>query len=1464
MALPSHLRAFDDTRTAREWLHTGAVEALQKRFPIEDQDYKLELQDVRIDGPTRFGLARQKQALLKDEQLRVPIKGRWRLSHKPTGQVLDEREDTVLHLPYLTDRGTMIYRGNEYSSVSQSRLKAGVYSRRKKSGEIESFFNIKPGTGRSFRLWLEPQTGVFKVKVGQSNIPLYPMLSALGVKDKDLLKTWGPDILIANQKARAAQAIDKLYTRFTGKAPTAEITEQARRTALAEALAKAEVDPTVISRTLGVEGDGRITPDILTRSTQKLLHISRGEDKPDDRDAPMFSRVLSVEDFIKERIENDAGRAARTLLWKARRDRSLKRVGVGALNSYSNGYLLGSRLTMPLEETNPLSLLEQLNRVTKLGAGGISDAESITDEARNVNIGQLGFIDPVTGPEDIKIGIDTRLAYKTFKGRDQQMYGEFKDARSGELSYLRPEDLDGKVVAFPGQMAEKGTTATASIDGEIRDVPKNKVDLEVPSMAHMLSSHVNLNPMPTSVQPARQFYGAKFWSQYLPQVNGEAPLVDTAMPDSDSTFTQHFGKRVGTLTAERPSTVVRVTKDKVVMRDVDGEKVEVDLVQDFPFNRISGVSYRSAVKAGDAIEAGDVVARSNFVDDDNALTLGRNLSVAVIPFRGNSYEDGIVISEDAAKKLTTGRLYGFDAEAKHGVSLGKNKYASLFPDRFSQKQLEKLDENGIVKPGTVLQRGDPIILSVGPKLLTAEDIQLGRLHKALRQAHTDKATTWDHDYEGVVTDAVRTRSGAKVNAKADVPVQPGDKLSPRWGLKGVVAKIIPMDKMPRHAGTNEPYDLLLNPMTILSRVAAGALVEMQLGKLAKLRGKGFKLPQQPPEEGWSAWALRQLEEAGVDEKDQIFDPDLGRALNKPVATGNMYWMAFHHLSEKKLSDRGSSGLGYTQDEQPARGGAANQQAKKMSQMDSMQLLAHGATAVVRDSQVIRGAKNEEYWKALKLGRPLPKPDVPFVYNKFLNLLNASGINIEQKGDTLKLLPMMDSDIEQLSHGAIKTSAMVDDKMEPIKGGLFDPGKTGGAMGKFWSHIDLAEPMPNPVFEEPIRRLLGLRKQDFTEILAGRKDLGGKTGGQALSAALEALDIDAQLAQHTRNIKKYRGANRDNSVKILGYLDAAKKQGIHPSKWMLHKLPVLPPVFRPVSRLGDITIEADLNELYRDTIEVNNAISTLRRDLPESALQDEKDALYRSIKAVTGLGDPITPEGKSRRLKGALRNVFGDSPKSGLFQNRVLSKPVDLVGRAVVTPDPSLDMDTVGLPEDAAWDLYKDFVVRRLVRQNIPSHRALQMIEDREAPAKSALRNEMQSRPVIVDRAPTWHKFNLMAFRPHLVEGKTMHVSPLITKGFNMDFDGDAVNFHVPASDDAVSQAYERMMPSKNLFSLTDLKSPRHTPQQEMALGLYLLTRKQTSKDVKTYATVAQARRAYKAGEIDANDPIDILELEDAR
>jgi DNA-directed RNA polymerase subunit beta' len=183
------------------------------------------------------------------------------------------------------------------------------------------------------------------------------------------------------------------------------------------------------------------------------------------------------------------------------------------------------------------------------------------------------------------------------------------------------------------------------------------------------------------------------------------------------------------------------------------------------------------------------------------------------------------------------------------------------------------------------------------------------------------------------------------------------------------------------------------------------------------------------------------------------------------------------------------------------------------------------------------------------------------------------------------------------------------------------------------------------------------------------------------------------------------------------------------------------------------------------------------------------------------------------------------------------------------------MDSIGIPEDTAWTLYKDFVTRRLVRRGYPALRAAELIDQQAPVAKEMLQQEMQSRPVLVDRAPTWHKFNLLAFYPHVVDEDVVRVSPLVTKGFTMDFDGDQANFHVPVSDKAVTQAKAKMLPSKNLFSLTDLKSIRHAPSMEMTLGLYQLTDAPTDKKPQVFETVKDAKRAYEAGKIGINDPI---------
>ena len=160
--------------------------------------------------------------------------------------------------------------------------------------------------------------------------------------------------------------------------------------------------------------------------------------------------------------------------------------------------------------------------------------------------------------------------------------------------------------------------------------------------------------------------------------------------------------------------------------------------------------------------------------------------------------------------------------------------------------------------------------------------------------------------------------------------------------------------------------------------------------------------------------------------------------------------------------------------------------------------------------------------------------------------------------------------------------------------------------------------------------------------------------------------------------------------------------------MISKVPVLPPKFRPASKLGDVIMVSDINDLYKEVIENAKNFEELHKDLPDSATTNERLNLYRSVKAAYGLGESITPEGQAKGLKGAIRQVIGSSPKFGMFQRKVISKTVDTVSRNAVTPDPNLDMDQVGIPENSAWEMYKPFVMRALVRRGYPPVTAIQM------------------------------------------------------------------------------------------------------------------------------------------------------------
>jgi DNA-directed RNA polymerase subunit beta' len=186
------------------------------------------------------------------------------------------------------------------------------------------------------------------------------------------------------------------------------------------------------------------------------------------------------------------------------------------------------------------------------------------------------------------------------------------------------------------------------------------------------------------------------------------------------------------------------------------------------------------------------------------------------------------------------------------------------------------------------------------------------------------------------------------------------------------------------------------------------------------------------------------------------------------------------------------------------------------------------------------------------------------------------------------------------------------------------------------------------------------------------------------------------------------------------------------------------------------------------------------------------------------------------------------------------------------------MDEVGLPEERAWAVYQPFVVRNLVRRGLPRMQAARMVKDKHPAAKQMLIEEMGRRPVIINRAPTLHRYGMMAAFPRLVKGHTLQISPLVVGGYSADFDGDAMQYHVPGTEAAAAEAVEKMLPSRNLFSAARFRA-HYTPTQEYTGGLYASTaRIDKQNKPRVFQTTADAVRAYRRGEIGVDRQIEIL------
>ena len=365
------------------------------------------------------------------------------------------------------------------------------------------------------------------------------------------------------------------------------------------------------------------------------------------------------------------------------------------------------------------------------------------------------------------------------------------------------------------------------------------------------------------------------------------------------------------------------------------------------------------------------------------------------------------------------------------------------------------------------------------------------------------------------------------------------------------------------------------------------------------------------------------------------------------------------------------------------------------------------------------------------------------------------------------------------------------------------------------------------------------------------------GAEAVKALLSELDLEQLNAELREELNTASGQRKIRAVRRLEVVEAFRQSGNRPEWMIMDVVPVIPPELRPMVQLdGGRFATSDLNDLYRRVINRNNRLKRLL-DLgaPDIIVRNEKRMLQEAVDALIDngrRGRPVTGPG-NRPLKSLSDMLKG---KQGRFRQNLLGKRVDYSGRSVIVVGPELKMHQCGLPKEMALELFKPFVMKRLVERGQASNiKAAKRQVERVGPGVwESLEEVIKEHPVLLNRAPTLHRLGIQAFEPILWEGRAIKLHPLVCTAFNADFDGDQMACHLPLSVEAQAEARTLMLSSHNILSTKDGK-PVAVPSQDMILGTYYLTvvREDTREKAKTFATYDEVMLAYEAGIIGLQD-----------
>ncbi|OGG20551.1 DNA-directed RNA polymerase subunit beta [Candidatus Gottesmanbacteria bacterium RIFCSPHIGHO2_02_FULL_40_13] len=1029
-----------------DWfINTGLQELLNEISPVEDftgKNWILEFDKYYFDE-ARYTPA---ECLIKGLTFDAPLKAETKLTNKQTGRSV--RQDVFLgDIPRMTDNGTFIINGVERCIVNQLVRSPGAYftgTTDPSTGKILYSAEVRP----LFGSWLDfsiSRHGVLTVRIDRRRkYAATTLLRAVGIsKDEELLHIFAdtekthPYISATIEKDTTKsyeEAVVEIYRKMRPGEPAVldnaedllkNLFFNPRRYSLGS------VGRYKLNKKLDLNIPNNPENWILTKEDiigiiKYLIRLSIGQGNIDDIDHLANRRIRRV----GELVANSAFKVGLMRLERSIKERmSLagtqmdltpsQIVNARPIIASINDFFRTSQLSTILDQTNPLSELDNLRRLTVMGVGGIS-RERASFSIRDINSSQYSRICPVRSPEGPNIGLVTYLAlyarvneYGFLEAPYRKVYQDKNSGKSRvseEIVYLSAEDEQNYYVTHAGVTTDKKGFFTedripARYKGEFLETEAKNISFIDVVPRQVVGIAASLVPFIAHDEANRALMGTHMQCQAVPLVIPASPVVGTGM---EYVIPQALKRAVY---SPEDGKVIYIDASKVTIKGKSGKEY-VYIIEKFKrtsqntcFSQNPVVSLGSKVKKGQLIIDGPA-------SEAGELALGQNLVIAYSSFDGMGYEDAIVISDRLVKEdiLTSISIEEYETEVVD-TKLGPEETTRDIPN-VGEEALANLDEKGIVVIGADVVPNDILVGKIAPKgetELTAEERLLRAIFGEKAREVRDTSLRMPHGEKGTVIevkildrekgDELHPGTIKKIIVKvAQIrKVVVGDKLAGRHGNKGVISKIVPVSDMP-YLGNGEPVDIIISPLSVLSRMNLGQLLEAHLGWAASHGNYKVAVPVFEPilEEN----IVNELKKYNlpIDGKTVLYDGRTGKPFQERIVVGIGYIMKLIHMVEDKTHAR-STGPYSLVTQQPL-GGKAQMGGQRLGEMEVWALEAHRAAYTLQEMLTIKSddvVGRARAFEAIVKGNDIPASTIPESFKVLVKELQALGLKVNPIG-----------------------------------------------------------------------------------------------------------------------------------------------------------------------------------------------------------------------------------------------------------------------------------------------------------------------------------------------------------------------------------------------------------------------------------------------------------------------------------